>query len=1557
MRLISFSVCKQIAAALIIVLINDYMARAQTIVIDSTFTNDAIIEPFGPNDTLYSLKISGSLTLNSDTSLVRVVVGNEDSLEYMVYESYPLISAEYSYSFSDESDETSYLNTFLPKYLKVYLINATLSIDSLCDISNFQENLDSLQFDSKMIAEILKVQIMQERIEDFGMFWFCQSYTSAVMYHEKSSLYGSKYNLLGWDYYSGGVFEFLSKLDSRSIDNSSFVKNFNWKEKHNAHLTNSFYHDGNPDSYLYTCKPPSYYINEIGNGWMTSVKDQDVCGQSNCNSACYIFAVLGAVEAVSNLFYNYHYDVNLSEQQGLDCDAWGNGCGGGSPQGISVIARTDGFVNEDCYPWADNENTCREPDYCNGPDPEYQIKVSDWDRVDISNTNIIKEAIINYGPLQSTINMTTYWGTTLHCMVLCGYQVIQEGDIFYSGSGDSLVIEAGDNIIGSLTWIFKNSYSPHSDIKGYISISHRPDLFYEKLGYSYTYYYVSPVTDVIGNNNYETHCYDEDNDGYYNWGLCDYADKTECGCESSDPGEEDSNDNDKRLGPYDDNYNGKPVKPEMMVQHLEGFVYNNVYNEGFLILDNLSLPSTLSLKVVNSGNAQLNFEPAALFPPPDFAKVLISGPDADAFIYNDNLALSVEMNGGEESFSISYDGNCTGSAKCFVTIHMDEFDMEDYTFAIVYADCNKTPSNIIISGAQTWSDWMVITDNYKVEHGGKLTITGHVGFSNQVDFIVNEGGEVIIDGGQLTNACSSFWKGIDIWGDDEKSQYNGDQGKVLLKNGGIIKHAICGIETGKEVPGYYIPSGGIVQSNGGVFEDNIRGVRFHPYHNFNPQTGDPANNLSKFKNTEFIITQDLYNLDEEPEACIDLNWVKGILFKGNTFKNIANTTNGEYRGIGIKSATAGFYVQNLCVSQTTPCSEYIISKFEHLDYGIKVLGERESLPIMIDSAIFIDNLRGILMSGVNDVEIIKNQFEINIDNSYYGEEEMIGVYLEACRNYMLEENDFKGHDGLQTPIGIHILNSGPHYNEVYNNSLENLYHGVVAVGENRNMVYDGLCIKCNDFNYCNNDIVVIPELDNDLNPIINANTGVAIDQGNGESGGLDNTLAAGNTFSIYNSTNPNYINEVGCNHIDYIYHGQNQTGKKLSPIPIEGDIQPESDPLAEYTKIGACPSNLGSGIDIQVEMNSLVSELVIISAYEDTLTTNIDGGNTDGLNLEVQTSFPNEALQVRQELLAESPYLSDTVMKTAIFKETVLPNAMIRDVLVANPQSAKSAELLKDLDNRFDPMPDYMMVEIMQGQNFYGAKELLERNLSKHKSNRSESLMKLIRFYKSDTLNIPSSTDSLISILQAESDADSHYQLGMLYLNNKDSLNAFLTLSNIPVEFDLSQQEQNIHDLYADIFDILWHITSDTIPIDSLQIQTLIDVSDNYRSLPGLYARNILINKGVISYYEPVYLASSLKTSTTWENSTEKYEYDTRLHVFPNPARDYFIAYYNLMEGVEQSLLSVSGINGKIIHVQELKGEENQVVIPMNGYPSGIYVVNLYSKNVLLESTKVVISK
>jgi hypothetical protein len=190
-------------------------------------------------------------------------------------------------------------------------------------------------------------------------------------------------------------------------------------------------------------------------------------------------------------------------------------------------------------------------------------------------------------------------------------------------------------------------------------------------------------------------------------------------------------------------------------------------------------------------------------------------------------------------------------------------------------------------------------------------------------------------------------------------------------------------------------------------------------------------------------------------------------------------------------------------------------------------------------------------------------------------------------------------------------------------------------------------------------------------------------------------------------------------------------------------------------------------------------------------------------------------------------------MKSAIYKENVLPNAMIRDILVANPQMAKTPDVIQTLDNRFDPMPDYMMAEIMEGQNILGAKELLEQELALHVTNRTRSFNKLIRHYKQDTIN-SWAQDSLLALLNTESYPGPRYQAAFIYLENGDSVTVQNILNNIPTELVLTNRETFAHNLYSDLFDILIELQVDSVAaIDSIQEAALLDIAQYNHLLSG----------------------------------------------------------------------------------------------------------------------------
>ncbi len=669
------------------------------------------------------------------------------------------------------------------------------------------------------------------------------------------------------------------------------------------------------------------------------------------------------------------------------------------------------------------------------------------------------------------------------------------------------------------------------------------------------------------------------------------------------------------------------------------------------------------------------------------------------------------------------------------------------------------------------------------------------------------------------------------------------------------------------------------------------------------------------------------------------------------------------RGNGIYNYNAGFEV-----TYSKPWlqgGDRIRSKFSNLKYGIYALAETNSPLLSIDSCYFEDNLRGAFVRTIENPEIIYNEFNVRTpDSKFAATDTCFGLYLDAYSSgFMVEENSFYttlDYNSLETNkcVGLIVNNSGTNPNEIYNNILSNILVGIAAQGENRSETGEGLCIKCNDFVDCITDVYVAPRYDGNGNPVSGSTIGIAAQQGTENVGGCDPTLAAGNTFSEDNSE-ANYYNDPDyCTAIEYTNHNVASTSKKVRPNPIYGSITLNQDDEANYSKETACPSNLSGGgsIDESLEKSSLSTEYIAVAAYEDTLGTFTDGGDTEALNTDVQGSFPDEAMEVRQQLLNESPYLSDTVMKSAIEKENVLPNAMVRDILVANPQSAKAPDVINTLDNRFDPMPGYMMGEIMAGLNTTGAKELLEQKLALHKTKRRNSLLKLERFYKNDTLNPAASIDSLVALWQREPYPGAWYKLSFHYLNTSDSAGLFQTLDSIPVNFNLSLEEQQLHEQYEDLFDILWTLQADSINPDSTMTQNLLSLSV-HKSIPGAYAMNRLIHDSTIIYNEPVYLPDLLKSAPVYPENPAQGQKEYILNIFPNPAGDYLIIDYDLSEYIGNLYLKMTDIQGKQSKTIKLINSRTQKVVSTNKLPNGTYFMQLFLDNDVLETTKIVIHK
>ena len=867
-------------------------------------------------------------------------------------------------------------------------------------------------------------------------------------------------------------------------------------------------------------------------------------------------------------------------------------------------------------------------------------------------------------------------------------------------------------------------------------------------------------------------------------------------------------------------------------------------------------------------------------------------------------------------------------------------------------DCEQNNDTLVIREDTVWNDMVWTCKHILIKAAKTLTVKGRLYMNKDKKIFVEQGGRLIVDGGHIMSGCGEFWYGIEVWGSPTMLQDQMFQGSVKIINNGLIADAKIGVRLGKSslscdnIPPqpYAASGGGILETKEATFKNNMIAIYFDPYAR--------QDNVSKIEKSTFI-TNEAMIMQTAPYAFMDINGVKGLEIRGAVFVNNTpiDTLDYKVRGMGIVSMNADYRINKYI----EPLS-LVKSEFKKLYYGIKALSSVTTKTVTIDSSKFKDNRCGIYLSGITSATITSNEFLINYETA---SDTVSGLYLDNCTGYTIEENQFKGCEGSGSNgnwfgLGCVINNSGEQNNNIYRNNFSKLNVGTLVLNKNRDLTGEyGLQIICNDYEVegnCDFDIFVTKQ--DSLSGM-----GIAADQGSDDN---DPAAPAGNIFtSDPDDPQGNYKNTTE----DITYHHHSETtGYQLIPENhTHGSVTPSENGFGQqYDESESCPSNIESGQSKgENRINKSISEQKIDST-RNLLNLLVDGSDTEFLNTEVQTSWPDESYELYNELLNESPYLSDTVLVSAVNKENVLSSTMITDVLVANPQSAKSDTVMESVSQRINQLSDEQMEDVEQGLYIIGAKESLESKLSSYRASYDRALKNLIRIFRNDTIS-ESPSDSIICLLQQENWIWAKYALAFEYYEKGDSLNVENTLESVPLLFTLTSLETYEHQLYEDYFGILLSLRSEVKSIfeaDSMQKITLHNILNNSNGSLKARVRNILICNDSLSYNEPyIFPEPDLKSNIIVLKPAQTEYQENILKVYPNPAYNYIIVEFGLEYVPIDGFIRFVDVNGKHIRTYQINNLHDHLIIPLAEMCNGIYFCQLIEDNNLIESCKFVVNK
>lgn len=896
----------------------------------------------------------------------------------------------------------------------------------------------------------------------------------------------------------------------------------------------------------------------------------------------------------------------------------------------------------------------------------------------------------------------------------------------------------------------------------------------------------------------------------------------------------------------------------------------------------------------------------------------------------------------------------------------------------MYVKCTPDAFNptMVISQSAVWESSKIINSNIEIQPGVTLDVRCTLYMSPHAKVIIKQGARLIIDGGVLTShsgGCHDFWSGIEAWGTTSQHQYPSNnptyQGLLVLKNGARIEHAREAFTNWN--PGDWNSIGGVIQVQGTLsqtdptFWNCRRSAAFMAYQNFQP--GYPTAlrpNQSYFNYAHFEVDDD-YRGGDDFYAHVSLWGVDGIVFRACTMENAQSTpgtiAESSKLGKGIVSIDANYTVTGNCtvlLPYGTPCPEANLDRgsMVGLDYGIHALDGGTGRGFTANHLRIENNVVGVYGSGV-PMTVTRNQFVLGdravvMDESVestFQEDFHRGVSTQQSQSFRIEENTFhraaNSNSGGNTAIVIE--NSGANNTQVYKNDAYDMDIGYIGEG---NCIDVTMASSVGHQFLCN------------TNSADNQNFWV---RGENQKMGTPTWMHSIRTQQGSDATPAENMFDQEINVLDASDY-KNETpwvinywhaGGQAQPL----DVTPGWVGVTLATGTNNCPS-LFNGKELKLT-EALVAQVHqelddAKSAYINTayvFNSLLDGGNTDAVVREVQESWPQDAWDLRNYLLSRSPYLSTEVL-VEMMKKNILPQAMVLEVCLANPEATKKEGFIKWAEYEApSPLPNYMIDLIAGSWESKTFRMQLEAEMGQHHADMTVAAELLQASFRADEDSIR--VDDMLEVWQAMPNYGARYSETQVHLRRGDFISAKAVMDNLAAKYPMKGGREAERDRtlwYIGQLEALDNADRNIMQLDSVEVAQWKVFAEVAEDIPGTWARNVLCFGYDICLYGPGGAAGVNKSLRPIAPGATA-DAQPALRVHPNPASAWVAVSYHLVGEPEQPYARISDAQGREVRILSFNTQDGQQIWDIRGVPAGVYSVELFNAGTRLGTERVVV--
>ena len=213
---------------------------------------------------------------------------------------------------------------------------------------------------------------------------------------------------------------------------------------------------------------------------------------------------------------------------------------------------------------------------------------------------------------------------------------------------------------------------------------------------------------------------------------------------------------------------------------------------------------------------------------------------------------------------------------------------------------------------------------------------------------------------------------------------------------------------------------------------------------------------------------------------------------------------------------------------------------------------------------------------------------------------------------------------------------------------------------------------------------------------------------------------------------------------------------------------------------------------------------------------------------------------IRTQLLGYSPHLSMEVLKAAADKTNVFPESVIFEIMAANPDELKKEELMKYLEDKEEPLPDYMIDSLRQLSKETTYKTVLQQQMAKYNRNKTRAAYDIIRSNLNDTI---SDFTGLRNWFNNVGGIRADEQIIASYIQQGNYTDALSLANRLPALYDMEGEDLTEHNYYMDILNLYFNLQQqgrNILELDSTEVSGLVSIAENSSGTAGAQAKNIL---------------------------------------------------------------------------------------------------------------------